>query len=457
MSTEFSVDFTTLIPQGFLPSFKQATSAYNQTIPNCPKNIRFRQNSKKRGEFFITVFSEEDAKRLQGQKIRFDYGPRGKYNAQVKLVRQAAYVFRTNPKQVYIDQIFDSGLQFAANEEFDTWLEQYVTVIRKTSDDRDNDSGFLNGRKTAYVDFNKNKEIPRFTEMELNVVTSNCDVETARGEIKVTYRNQPVFCRLCKADHIGRCPIREKEEVDKREEDRLRQPKIKTLLVGDSNLRHVNEQATTATTRVATGAKIGHAANVLKFEEPSVYPNVIIHAGGNNIQQGVRSFSAWENQLRYESDQLHQQLQRFPGQKTIIGVPTSEQATASTETHKMRESINEELKKLAQTVNANFLLVDDEIGEDEEAWVDYRHYSEVMCAKVLESIDASLHDDQKLLLRGKRSTTPRKYGKVNSSYKLGCTACTKMGHLEEGCSKSFKRTDRPSGGHSPPSKAAAQY
>ena len=48
-------------------------------------------------------------------------------------------------------------------------------------------------------------------------------VETDRGEIKVTYRNQTVFCRLCKADHVGRCPIREKEEVE-RNEDHLRQP-----------------------------------------------------------------------------------------------------------------------------------------------------------------------------------------------------------------------------------------
>ena len=72
--------------------------------------------------------------------------------------------------------------------------------------------------------------------MEVNIVMPNSEiVETARGESKVTYRNQPVFCRLCKADHVGRCPIREKEEAERNEEDRLHQPKVKTLLVGDSN------------------------------------------------------------------------------------------------------------------------------------------------------------------------------------------------------------------------------
>ena len=37
--TEFVIDFYKGVPQGFLPSYKQATSAYVQTIQNAPLNI----------------------------------------------------------------------------------------------------------------------------------------------------------------------------------------------------------------------------------------------------------------------------------------------------------------------------------------------------------------------------------------------------------------------------------
>ena len=263
-----------------------------------------------------------------------------------------------------------------------------------------------------------------------------------------------MHCRICKTDHTGRCPIREKEEAQKKKEDEERQPKIKTLLVGDSNLRHVNEQATTSVTRVATGAKIGHSANVLRFEEPTNYENVVVHAGGNNIVQGDVTFAVWENQVRYETEQLHQQLSRFPGSKIIVGVANSGQATASEQATKMRDHINTELQNLQSTLdNAKFLQVDDDLGDEEEAWVDYRHYSEIMCAKVMEAIDIHFPEDHKFLIRGKPATTPRKYGKVNSAYKLGCGTCTKLGHLEDNCPKTASsKRPRPSGGTSPPTK-----
>ena len=149
----------------------------------------------------------------------------------------------------------------------------------------------------------------------------------------------------------------------------------------------MNEQATTSSTQVATGAKIGHAANVLRFEEATKYDNVIIHAGGNNITPQAVTFAVWENQVRAEIEQLQSQLIRFPGTKTIIGVANSEQATANDQTIKMRTTLNEELKNLQSSIdNTKFVYVDDELGDQEEAWVDFRHYSEIMCAKVLEAV-----------------------------------------------------------------------
>ena len=81
---------------------------------------------------------------------------------------------------------------------------------------------------------------------------------------------------------------------------------------------------------------------------------------------------SWLERINLDTRQINC-ISNFPGHKTIIGVLASEEAVATPEAHKMQESINEELKKLAQTVNANFLLVDNEIGEGEKAWVDNRH------------------------------------------------------------------------------------
>ena len=76
--------------------------------------------------------------------------------------------------------------------------------------------------------------------------------------------------------------------------------KANTLLIGDSNLRLVNEQAFFAKTDCATGAKIGHIANTLKHVNPAENNNLVVHAGQNNVDRGKQTDMAkWNNQLNY--------------------------------------------------------------------------------------------------------------------------------------------------------------
>ena len=70
---EFKIDFRNAVPQGHLPTFKQATSSYIQTVPNAPQGIGFRQH-RQRGVFIITV-DPKDANRLENQKLTYNYGP----------------------------------------------------------------------------------------------------------------------------------------------------------------------------------------------------------------------------------------------------------------------------------------------------------------------------------------------------------------------------------------------
>ena len=118
----------------------------------------------------------------------------------------------------------------------------------------------------------------------------------------------------------------------------------------------------------------------------------------------------------------------------------------------MRDLINEELKGVVNILdNAEYIKVEAEIGDDEEAWSDYRHYSQVMCSKLVETIDATFPDTSKLIRRGKTFTTARKYSRVKPSYRLGCGNCTVMGHLEDACTRTTG-VKRPniSGSNSPP-------
>ena len=80
---EFKLDFRNAVPEGFLPSYKKATSAYVQTLTNPPQSIGFRQ-LKQRGVFMISV-EAKDAPRLENQKITYNYGPHDRYAAKIKL------------------------------------------------------------------------------------------------------------------------------------------------------------------------------------------------------------------------------------------------------------------------------------------------------------------------------------------------------------------------------------
>ena len=51
----------------------------------------------------------------------------------------------------------------------------------------------------------------------------------------------------------------------------------KTLMMGDSNMRRINEKAFYVKTDCATGAKIGHVANSLEWTTAGEHENIIIH------------------------------------------------------------------------------------------------------------------------------------------------------------------------------------
>ena len=117
--------------------------------------------------------------------------------------------------------------------------------------------------------------------------------------------------------------MREAEEIAEKASELEREANINTLIVADSNFRH--KRATTAKINVATGAKIGHAANVLKFENLNQFDNVVLHVGQNNISpQDDASAAIWGKNLRFEIGELTRELSSFEGTTRIVKVPESQ-------------------------------------------------------------------------------------------------------------------------------------
>ena len=95
------------------------------------------------------------------------------------------------------------------------------------------------------------------------------------------------------------------KEAAEAEGEKARALKTKTLLIGDSNLRRVNEKAFYAKTDCATGAKIGHIANSLVWTSTGEHENVIIHAGQNNVSTDPKvEIGTWEKQMKQEHNKV---------------------------------------------------------------------------------------------------------------------------------------------------------
>jgi len=223
-------------------------------------DIGFREVS--RGIFEIKVFSESDKKRLENKFVNFEFGERSHQLtiARVPLVLQPKRLFFENPKWITVDRLYNSSLSQAPDEELDNFFSKFGDIIIKTHDDTD-EYGFKNGKKKIKLDLKK--DIERWTELQLKGMIQGKEVQV-RGKVNIFYKGQPYKCRECDDIHTDKCPQRLAREEAEKAGEKERQARLKTLLIGDSNLRYVNEQAMYAQTDCAKGAKIGHIATKMR-------------------------------------------------------------------------------------------------------------------------------------------------------------------------------------------------
>ena len=399
-------------------------------------DIEFRQV--KTGIFLISVSNEKDKSKLVGKSLSYDYGEKTHtlYTAKVPLLLQKKRHFYQNPKWLTIDKLYDSGLKYASNEQIDAFLTQYGELITPTHDETDRQYGFRTGKKKAQVDIKS--DIERWQETELQVNIDNKTVDT-KGRVNIFYRGQPYKCWTCNSSHTEKCPQRIAKAAAEAEAEKDRLKNTNTLLIGDSNLRRVNEKGFFIKTDCASGAKIGHVANSLHFTKKDEIENVIVHVGQNNIDTDPQvNIDKWETHLKKEVSSLQTKLSKF-NKAVIVGVPPAPICNTSEKTILMRSKVNNALKGITGT-NIKFVEIEhEETDTDFEVggsnWEDPMHMTEKFTHHMLGKLSENMHDIQgrPLYVGMTPWTVSRIHSGVKNTYKFGCELCTVIGHAKETC------------------------
>lgn len=382
------------------------------------------------------LFDEESIQKVLGKVIKHETPDKKTYSVKIQEVSKPLSKYK-NAKNITITGVQFSDLVLLENAGFDEYFSTYGKVINETQDvfHRD-DSTFTTGKKRLRIDLTK--EIPR--QMDMSIIVD--DGRTISGRVKVFYNGQKYFCKRCSEHHIGDCPSFIQMKEERANAAKAKAELTETVFVGDSNLRHLNENAILADGVCMSGAKIGHVANQLKFQELEKRSCVVISAGTNNIVRDLSEaeFQDWNTQLTGEVKFLEADIKaNITGkQKSVIitEVPALPFIKSKMQ-KKQRSSINAlyntmatNLKKAHPDSKIDCIKVDGSLG-DHHFDPDGMHIS----AKLMDVICAQVNEIKSIRspsLKGSMSVE-KPYACVGTAYPLGCQLCTRLNHHPNDC------------------------
>ena len=462
---ELMLDFSSHLPQHLTPSYDKVVSLLTQTVIEWPKGAAMLSRAE-RGVFTIKVWDRSRGEKLLNKKIEYFYeGDKSSKKVSVKIVEKPKFLRYTKPKYVTITGFSNFPADQMENEQLDRILENYGTIIIPTQDVYA--EIFLTGKKKLRIELDKGKEIPRdlfadFTSQEgkKHSVTLRC-----------YYKDQPYKCKECKVEHRGDCPEWLKQKEQKEAIKQVKAENSKTIMVGDSNFRCINENGVMASVTAITGGEIGHITNVIEFESVDKMENVVLSAGQNCIND-VETIGkgVWENRTMGEINNLERVVGDLTqkGKKVfLLSVPPAPCTQISKVTKEARTFINNNLSKLAQrtmakksTGMAAYLEENDGNYNQATDFVDDKHLSPIAIERRISLLDEILPEGHKLksLTLNARPTT-RPYRGCYGTYPTGCNYCTRLNHNEHNCpekkgEKSNQKRNLSDSGHETPSKSA---
>ena len=248
-----------------------------------------------------------------------------------------------------------------------------------------------------------------------------------RGVLKMylSYRGKKWRCSFCSKFHEGDCEL--KNKIREMEEER---DNIKNMLghfasktYATSIMRYAVQNAVASDIDAMSGATIGNLINSIEVDEENIdVPNTIIVGGDNDVHNQVQPAEfLWS--LQRNKERLIELAQKKKS-VSVLG-PTMQQLPSAENTAK-RKLYVDMLNDVAKDV-PNFTFWENPLKMYEED--EGMHPSPQQTEQLLKYMDAMFAQQHGLtyLLKSATSeiiTTKRKYNKVNSLYKFGCSACS---------------------------------
>jgi len=304
MTLDYIIDFTMALAQKQVPKLNEVQTLLNCSVTDLPRgNIIIQQRP---GMFMLRVFDNEKGKALENKKVtHFLPGDKlGKNPIVVYIRKKQARPRYVNPKYITVWDTSSSGLAgYVTNEMLTNFFKKYGTILEPVQDVNVlSENVWALDKKKFRIDLDQQIHIPRKCPIE--VITKAG--EKVNGDLRVTYKDQPYFCRRCVKEHGGDCPkwMEDKQRLEEIKEQKARE--TETIIIGDSNLKRVNSNAILADVVSSSGAKIGHIANQMKFESIENYKNIVVFCGVNNIpamHDAIDSDKLW-NQVQTEITHL---------------------------------------------------------------------------------------------------------------------------------------------------------
>ena len=436
---DLQLDFGAQLPQHLVPGYNKVVSLLTQTVLEWPKGAAMLTRENK-GIYAIRIWDKSKAEKLLGKSITYYYeGEKSKKNVIVTIQEKPKFHKYLNPKYVTLVGFHRFPLDQIKNEQIDKLLENFGQIIIPTEDVYAD--VFLTGKKKVRIDLNLGKNIPR----DLFYEFSNDAGKKFSVTLRCYYKDQPYLCKTCKDRHIGDCPELEQEKIENEKAKKLKETKTKTVMIGDSNFRCINERGVMASVTAITGGKIGHVVNQIKFENLSAIQNVVLSSGQNcihdieEVEKGL-----WEKRTQTEILALESQASNLMSQGKnvfILSVPPTPVATSTKQRKEARNFINTNLTEAVQrlvkemeTGMAAFIEENEGNYNPTTDFTDERHLAPIAIERIISKLDEVFPDNQKLKDTSlKQRTTCLPYRGCYGTFPVGCSFCTGLKHNEGSC------------------------
>ena len=431
------LDFGAQLTEHLAPSYNKVVSLLTQTVPEFPRGAAMLTKEKK-GVFGLKIWDKSRAEKLLNKKVVYYY-EEGKSNKNITVEIQERPKSQrfVNPKYVTMVGFNFFPASEITNEKLDKILTNFGNMIVPTQDVYA--EVFLTGKKKVRIDLTKGKDIPRefFFEFESE------NGKKHSTSIRCFYKGQPFHCKTCEEKHTGDCPVWLEEKRQKEKVRIWKEENSRTTMIGDSNLRCINESGVMASVTSITGGKIGHVANQVFFEDLSSIDNVVLSAGQNCINDREEMGKGeWEKRTMGEITELENQVKTLLNNKKkvlIMNVPPVPIATQIKVRKEARSFINTNLQKLCERQKKHygkitFVVENDGNYNAKTDFTDERHLSPMAVERILNTINEHLPSTQKLKNENLTAhSTGKPYRGCYGTYPTGCNYCTRLKHGEANC------------------------